>query len=205
MKKHTNRQDLIEIIKGEKPGKDEFTIYKGDVKTYQYLRTNLKKTMSKQGLGGGNLTIALLSVTVLGLIAKTYVILADKACKNSQEDINETDAIQKLLRNYVNNWSYSDKKILEFWKRLRHKLVHKAYPKAVIVPEVADNYNKLQKKIIDEQQKPFSFDNADILWVNCDVLWYQTMIIRECVVKSLENMEFVEDKIIEALNFIKNG
>ncbi|CAG1021590.1 hypothetical protein DOJK_01097 [Patescibacteria group bacterium] len=200
----SDREILIEIMKGEKPLKDEFTIYTGDVRTFQFLRTDGKKFMEENSLGGGNLAIALISVTVLGLIAKTYVILADKVCMNSQGDINETDAIQKLLRAKVNNWNYSDKQILEFWKRIRHRLIHVAFPKAKIVPDEASTYIELQNKIITEKQNPFSFDSKDVLWVNCDVLWYWTMEIRKQIITDLENNEYTDEKIKEAIKFIKS-
>lgn len=200
----TDREALIEIMKGEKPLRDEFTIYSGDVRTFQYLRTDGKKYMEKNGLGGGNLAIALISVTVLSLIAKTYAILADKVCMNSQGDINETDAIQKLIRAKVNNWGYSDKQVLEFWKRIRHRLIHVAFPKAIIVPDVAETYSELQNKISKEKQNPFSFDTKDVLWVNCDVIWYWTMEMRKQVINDLENNEYTDMKIKEAIKFIKS-
>lgn len=196
----TDREKLVEMIRTG----DEFNIFKGDIKSFQYLRTDGFSLLTEKGLGGGNLTIALIAVTQLDLLGQSYVILSGQAKRNGSGDIDQTDAFLKLVKDSVNSWGYSEDDVIKFWKRVRHKLVHQSYPKATILVPKPEDYNStqaLQDCAVTNSAKPFYFDN-DLVVVLADGLIQSVENIKVQIASKLEDGDYSEGSIEETIKFI---
>lgn len=194
------------LVKMIKTG-DEFNIFGGDIKTFQWLRTDGQEVLKQQGLGGGNLSLALIAVTQLDLLGQCYVTLSNQAkISKTNGTINQTDAFWKLVKDNVNKWGYVKKDVLKFWTRVRHKLVHQSYPKAVIiVPQLEDcpTLNDLQNFAIANKSKPFLIED-DVVVVIADALLEAVNDIKKAIIDKLENNEFDDSLIQKTIEFIKN-
>jgi hypothetical protein len=133
--RQTKVQKLIQLLETG----DEFNIFRGDVQTYRWV-VNVGNPQQKLSLGGGNLTVTTISVISISNLAKCYVLLNNSyklrpgKKKLSENNLDETDAFIQLVQNLDSSWGYSKRQLKTFWKRVRHKLVHSAYPKAGIYP-----------------------------------------------------------------------
>lgn len=183
---------------------DEFNIFKGDIKSFQYLRTDGFSILTQQGLGGGNLAIALIAVTQLDLLGQCYVILSNQVKRNSRGDIDQTDAFLKLVKDNVNNWGQTENEVKTFWKRVRHKLVHQSYPKATILvpkPEDYKTIETLQDFAAQNANRPFYFD-GDLVVVLADALMQSVENIKYQIACRLEKGDFNDVQIGETIKFI---
>lgn len=195
-----SRKRLTEMLKTG----DEFNIFKGDVKSFQYLRTDGFSVLSVHSLGGGNLAIALIAVTQLDLLGQCYVILSNQVKRNSRGDIDQTDAFLKLVKDSVSNWGYTEDEVKTFWKRVRHKLVNQSYPKATILvpkPEDYKTMKELQDYANQNAAKSFYFD-GDLVVVLADALIQSVENIKGQIAQRLENGDFDDSQIGEAIKFI---
>lgn len=196
-----SKEQLIEKIKIG----DEFNIFNGDIKTYQWLRTEGQEILKDKGLGGGNLTLALIAFTQLDLLGQCYVKLSNQAkIMNSNGDIDKTDALLKMLDAIVNNWGYSTEDIKKFWNR-RHMLIHQSFPqKASILVPSSENYKTLSELnyfATQNKNKPFFIDNDTVI-VLPDALLESIKEIKEEIIKRLERNHFGDTQIEETLKFI---
>ncbi len=185
---------------------DEFNIFGGDVRSFQWLRTEGRGYLESEGLGGGNLTLALIAVTQIDLLGQCYVTLSNTAITNSRKEIQQTDAFKKLMRNLVGNWGYSEEEILEFWRRVRHKLVHKSYPKAVIAVPNPKNFESISDLLRHAERfkdKPFTIDD-DVIIVKADSLLCAVEDIKQKLISMLINGEFGDQQIANTLEFIES-
>ena len=195
-----NTEKLISMIHAG----DEFNIFKGDIKAFQWLRTDGKKTLVAEGLGGGNLTLALIAVTQLDLLGQCYVLLSNQAKFNRNGDINQTDAFWKLVRDNTTKWGFTKNQILLFWKRVRHKLVHQSYPKAQItVPRLEDfeHLKELRDWAATKRDAPFRIEN-DVVIVRADALLASVEQIKSELIAKLKSGEFAEARIKQVIDFV---
>lgn len=194
------REQLIYILNFG----DEFNIYEGDVETFRWM-VNYGIPYSGLKLGGGNLGVALISLTTIAFLAKCYVILNHKTTytsfakdrkKNGGEltyaDIDETAAFVQMVKDFDNLWGYTEEEVREFWKRVRHKLVHSAYPKATIYPP---NFH-------EEPNRPFSISDTGHFDVFSDHLWSKYKEFKCIIVEKLEQGDFKDEMIEKTLQFI---
>lgn len=195
------RQQLIEKIEIG----DEFNIFNGDIKTFQWLRSDGQDILDKQGLGGGNLTLALIAFTQLDLLGQCYVKLSNQArVINKKGDIDKTDALLKMLNATVNYWGHSPDDIKKFWNR-RHMLIHQSFPqKASIQVPKPENYKtvtELEAFANANKNNPFYMD-GDTVIVIPDALLKSIDDIKAKIIAMLKSNAFTDLQIDETLKFI---
>lgn len=135
-----------------------------DANTFTFVKTTTPNALNNYdlNLGGGNFLVALGLFTCLGFLAKTYVLLTNQAVLNSSKDINETDAVWKLIKNLPNHIDLGLPKEKEFveahWKQVRNSLAHMAVSKLTVFSfgvEKGLSYKEVIDSLKNTDKKPF--------------------------------------------------
>lgn len=90
---------------------------------------------SEYDIGGGNFVITLSALSIISLLAKIYKIVVsqnnDKLFDKNNVFINETSAVENLVQEVNNDIKIIDdpQNTAEYWKLMRHGLVHCFLPK----------------------------------------------------------------------------
>lgn len=149
-------------------------------------------------MGGGNLSIALASLSFYGLLAKIYRIITTNKSRN------EAHAVYELTRkvNSTYNIFENERDIGVFWKLVRNGLVHCFLPKASGAVVWSIHAGDLEsensyRRYINDLQNSSSFSiskNESRFVINADLLAVKIVKVSDWLIDELRHAEYSEDR-----------